>query len=107
MSFRSFAALLFVTLNSLALVAQTSPAPTVNIRRIDALNQAVSPGDFNGDGITDLVASAPRDAEGAPTRIVVALGRGDGSFAPAGYFIEIKSRTRSWRDAQDKGARDQ
>jgi regulation of enolase protein 1 (concanavalin A-like superfamily) len=62
---------------------QSTPQPTVSVRRIAALNQSVWPGDFNGDGITDLAASGPRGADGAPPRIVIALGNGNGTFAAA------------------------
>ena len=40
-------------------IGQSTPQPTRVDRRITALNSAVWPGDFNGDGITDLVATAP------------------------------------------------
>jgi regulation of enolase protein 1 (concanavalin A-like superfamily) len=61
--------------------AAVTASPTVNIHRISALNDAVWPGDFNDDGILDLVASAARVS--GPPRIVVSLGKGNGTFGPA------------------------
>ena len=61
--------------------AAVTASPTVNIHRISALNDAVWPGDFNDDGIVDLVASAARVS--GPPRVVIALGKGDGTFGPA------------------------
>jgi VCBS repeat protein len=78
MSFRSFAALLFVTLISFELVAQTGQAPTVNIRRNNSVNFSVVAGDFNGDGIVDLAGQDPW-VNGPPAALVV-LGKGDGTF---------------------------
>ena len=59
--------------------AAASPPPTVSITRLPALNQGVWPGDFNGDGITDLAAS-DTTAGGAPGYVLIALGKGDGTF---------------------------
>src|SRR5262245_11693516 len=60
--------------------AQSSSQPTVSIRRFTSLNASVWPGDFNGDGITDLAATAPFNPDGSPRRVVIALGNGDGTF---------------------------
>ena len=57
-------------------------APSVNVRRVTAMNMNVFPGDFNGDGIPDLVGNEPWID--APPSAIVALGKGDGTFgAPA------------------------
>src|SRR4051812_30294014 len=63
----------------LPLKAASSPPPTVSITRITALNSAVWPGDFNGDGITDLAATAV-NINGGLGGIAIALGKGDGTF---------------------------
>jgi hypothetical protein len=64
-----------------SLSAQNAPvAPTVSLLRNSNLAQVVWPGDFNGDGISDLAASAPRNAFDPPSAVVVALGNGDGTF---------------------------
>lgn len=60
--------------------AAGSPAPTVSILRNTTLAQTTSPGDFNGDGIMDLAATAPRSAGAPPSPIVVSLGNGIGTF---------------------------
>lgn len=74
----ALAAVLGDTLTAL----NTSPA--VNIRRIASLNQAVWAGDFNGDGIIDLVGSEA-DVPGVypDTAVRIALGNGDGTFRSA------------------------
>src|SRR5207245_2812969 len=62
--------------------AASSPPPTVGITRVTALNQNVWPGDFNGDGITDLASSsAITYSGGVPTggNVQVSLGKGDGT----------------------------
>jgi hypothetical protein len=63
----------------LSLKAASSPSPTVSITRVSALNSAVWPGDFNGDGITDLVATAA-NIHGDLSGVAVVLGKGDGTF---------------------------
>src|SRR5436190_11209390 len=60
--------------------AAASPLPTVNITRVTSLNMNVWPGDFNGDGITDLAASDPWSNVDGPGRVLVTLGHGDGTF---------------------------
>ena len=59
--------------------AVSSPPPAVSITRNVALNQNVWPGDFNGDGKTDLIASDDTTA-GKPDVLLVVLGNGTGSF---------------------------
>src|SRR4051794_23531293 len=60
--------------------AQSAPPnPSVSIRRL-ALASRVVPGDFNGDGIVDLASTSTTPATGAKP-IVMALGKGDGTFA--------------------------
>jgi len=60
--------------------AQSSSQPAVSVRRMTSLNASVWPGDFNGDGITDLAATAPFNPDGAPRRVLISLGNGDGTF---------------------------
>ena len=55
--------------------AQSTAVPRVASAQLPELGWLVWPGDFNGDGITDLAATAP-----AGHRVIVALGVGDGSF---------------------------
>jgi len=70
-----------VGLRDHALEAQSGPpAPTVSVLRNSGLAQTVWPGDFNGDGITDLASTAPRQFGAGPSPVVIALGRGDGTF---------------------------
>src|SRR5262245_25522455 len=60
--------------------AQVGPLlPSVDLRRDVRLNSEVWPGDFNGDGITDLVASRTATTS-SPGGLHVVLGRGDGTF---------------------------
>src|SRR6185436_14106002 len=75
--------------------AQTgSLLPSVDLRRDVRLNSEVWPADFNGDGITDLVASRT-PTPSSPGGLHVVLGRGDGTFgAPivtnvAGRAIQV------------------
>ena len=75
--------------------AQTGPLlPSVDLRRDVRLDSEVWPADFNGDGITDLVASRT-PTPSSPGGLHVVLGRGDGTFgAPivtnvAGRAIEV------------------
>jgi hypothetical protein len=56
------------------------PNPSVNVRRITAVVGRVATGDFNGDGIVDLASTSAAPAAGAKP-IVVALGKGDGTFS--------------------------
>src|ERR671919_350510 len=63
--------------------AQTEPlVPSVDLRRDVRLNSQVWPADFNGDGITDLVASRTATTS-SPGGVHVVLGRGDGTFGTA------------------------
>src|SRR4051794_39546326 len=75
--------------------AQTGPLlPSVDLRRDVRLNSQVWPADFNGDGITDLVASRTATTTN-PGGLHVVLGRGDGTFGTpivtnaAGRAIEV------------------
>ena len=70
-----------VGLEELRLSAQAAPpAPAVSVLRNAGMAATVWPGDFNGDGITDLASTAPRPFGAPPSPIVIALGRGDGTF---------------------------
>src|SRR3954465_6921183 len=61
--------------------AAGSPAPTVGIRRNPVFIGPVLSGDFNGDGIADLVGSTAHPAfPTEPSDVTVALGKGDGTF---------------------------
>ncbi len=62
-----------------AVRAASSPPPAVSLTRNTKLDQSVWPGDFNGDGKTDLIAS-DKFVSGQPDVLVVALGDGTGSF---------------------------
>src|SRR4030095_3979553 len=60
--------------------AQVGPLlPSVDLRRDVRLNSEVWPAEFNGDGITDLVASRAATTS-TPGAVHVVLGRGDGTF---------------------------
>jgi hypothetical protein len=78
------ACVLLLTLFTIALSdgllrAQSAPLlPAVDVRRNLPLTNDVWPGDFNGDGITDLVGSRT-NADGAGG-LHVLPGRGDGTF---------------------------
>src|SRR3954452_13701116 len=58
-------------------VAQSSTTPRVRIAQLGAFAGPVWPGDFNGDGISDLASTSSSDQ-----RVAVALGVGDGTFRP-------------------------
>jgi VCBS repeat protein len=60
--------------------AQSSPpTPSTSVRRVTSLLGRVIAADFNGDGIVDLASTSSTPAVGAKP-IVVALGKGDGTF---------------------------
>jgi hypothetical protein len=75
-------ALITVVLASQRLVAQRDLLPAVDLQRNLALTSEVWPGDFNGDGVTDVVASRSAAPRGFPIGLQVVLGRGDGTFGP-------------------------
>src|SRR4051812_35826787 len=64
----------------LPLKAASSPLPTVSITRLTALNLSVWPGDFNGDGITDLVSMSAPISGLSDGSLQVSLGNGNGTF---------------------------
>ena len=64
------------------LYAQTPPRPAVRITHLDSFEWSTWPADFNGDGRTDLIGATLNAAGRRVTSLVVALGRGDGTFAP-------------------------
>jgi regulation of enolase protein 1 (concanavalin A-like superfamily) len=55
--------------------AQSSLSPRVSISQLPSFAGTVWPGDFNGDGITDLAGTAAAD-----NRVAIVLGVGDGTF---------------------------
>jgi regulation of enolase protein 1 (concanavalin A-like superfamily) len=57
------------------LQAQSSAVPRVAISQLSTLAGAIWPGDFNGDGITDLAGTSPSD-----NRVAVIIGVGNGTF---------------------------
>jgi regulation of enolase protein 1 (concanavalin A-like superfamily) len=64
------------------LAAQTSSMPAFSVVRTSAFGQDVWPGDFDGDGKTDLAASNGRLTFPTPSaKVEIALGKGDGTFA--------------------------
>ena len=75
--------------------AQTELLPAVDLRRNLALAADVWPGDFKGDGITDLAASRAPFPQALPNGLQVVFGRGDGTFGPpiatefAGRVLEV------------------
>ena len=60
--------------------AAAAASPSVSIRRVTSLIGRTVPGDFNGDGIVDLAATA--SGTPFPRPLAVSLGRGDGTFGP-------------------------
>jgi hypothetical protein len=59
------------------------PRPAIALTRIPAL-QSVTPGDFNQDGIADLIGARGTLIAGRFTaQVVLAFGNGDGSFSEA------------------------
>ena len=75
---------------------QSVAQPTASIRRTIGIDGPVFPGDFNGDGIVDLVGySLPPGAEDDPPVITVVLGKGDGTYGPPirsmnmGYVLAV------------------
>ena len=86
--------------------AQSSSPPTVNVTRLTTLNQNVWPGDFNGDGITDLVASdTDTDSFGNAT-IKILLGNGNGTFSPALVRTEFHGKVLGVGDFNGDGRLD-
>jgi VCBS repeat protein/FG-GAP repeat protein len=70
-----------VTIGDRVGVAQSSPQATVNIIRNASLWQDVWPGDFNGDGITDLAGSEKPNFMGGTGRVLAVIGNGGGGFS--------------------------
>jgi hypothetical protein len=68
-----------VELGGATLRAQSTTSPTVNLRRF-AISQNVWPGDFNGDGLTDLAGSEEPPHRGGSGRVLVLVGNGLGHF---------------------------
>ena len=84
---RSFLALTLAALAGIAGVADlslnaaSSPPPTVSITRLTTLNLSVWPGDFNGDGITDLASASAITPGVGDGYVQVSLGNGNGTFS--------------------------
>lgn len=76
----AFLVILAPLVAGLDVTAQTISQPAVSLRRNFELHRTVVPGDFNNDGIVDLVAD---DGIFGPSSMVIALGRGDGTFGAA------------------------
>jgi VCBS repeat protein/K319-like protein/FG-GAP repeat protein len=68
-----------VELGTSTLRAQPVSSPVFNLRRV-AISQNVWPGDFNGDGFTDLAGSEKPPDRGGTGRVIVLLGNGTGNF---------------------------
>jgi hypothetical protein len=82
-----------------------SGAPTFSVRRNTVLDaRPVWPGDFNGDGITDLAGSTRPDPHGPPI-VTVLLGRGDGTFG-APIRSAVMGDVYAVGDANDDGRQD-
>jgi hypothetical protein len=60
-----------------------APGSPITVGGPSLLPGAVAVGDFNGDGIPDLVATNSSDIVGEPGTMTVLLGKGDGTFTPA------------------------
>ena len=72
-------------LSDTAMAQTTPPVPNFSMDKYPALTFNVRPADFNRDGRTDLVAAMSTTTAWDPwssVSLVVALGRGDGTFAP-------------------------
>src|SRR4051812_4090247 len=63
--------------------AAAPPAPTVSVTRLSNLAFQIWPGDFNGDGITDLAGTVPPAPGAATAPVRVLLGNGSGGFPTA------------------------
>ena len=66
-------------LGTSTLAAQSGASPAIALRGF-AVSQNVWPGDFNGDGITDLAGSEEPADHGGTGRVIVLAGNGRGSF---------------------------
>src|SRR6185503_16120922 len=64
------------------LAAQSGSSPTISLRRF-TIFQNVWPGDFNGDGLTDLAGSEDLPSRGGGGRVMVLIGNGVGNFTAA------------------------
>ena len=81
-----------------------SPRPRVALTRVPTLFHNVWPGDFNNDGKTDLVAGQLRFSP-AP-RLVLRLGRGDGTFGDETVISSRPQRPLAVGDFNKDGNRD-
>ena len=68
-------------LGTLVVEAQggSSSSPTIRLRRF-VISQNVWPGDFNGDGLTDLAGSEEPANRGGTGRVITLIGNGAGNF---------------------------
>jgi hypothetical protein len=85
---RAFAAALFLTVATLlsplepSMAEAQTPLPNFSVTRDPTFFYGAWPADFNRDGRTDLIAGTWAGGPGAfnPANLVVAIGRGDGTF---------------------------
>jgi hypothetical protein len=75
------------------------------IRTVD-IGRNTAPGDVNGDGRTDLVGRAiSNDGRNDATQLVIAIGRGDGTFLPP-TFVGVAARPHAIADLDKDGRAD-